>query len=312
MRALTDAEARTIAVLLGSAAAPERERLSRSGLRGRLIMPPGPGLRGRVASRSLRARPDRIGFPFATFLLARPFADRIDELLQRWAGDPGNVLLLGGPAAVVGTFFHPSEKSARTMASGKGWSDLASSSGAVVADLRQPSVPVYLDFEGLWAHLSGTDGTVAYPRGLGGGDPGPTGAPDPSTEYTSHQRWATAELLARPFTDSGRGSHLVGPLGLPFSQQRLVAKGWVNHRVFLDPSKLSSYRGNAADQYSLHLGHPETGIASGSTLPSARPRVSSLPVPLRGEWREGPSWGDGSVDRCGGRCWGPGWLPHGP
>ncbi|HEV2165533.1 MAG TPA: hypothetical protein VGS23_00925 [Thermoplasmata archaeon] len=258
MRALTEAEARTIAVLLGSAAAPERERLSRSGL---------PRSTYHAARRRaydegwLRDRyvpePDRFGLPFATFLLARPFADRIEELLKRWSSEPGNVVLLGGPAAVVGTFFHPSEASARTLALGGGWSDLASSSRAIVADLRQASIPVYYDFEGLWAHLSGTLGTVAYPRGLGGADPVPAAASEPTGALSSHQRWAAAELLARAFTDSGKGSHLVGPLGLPFSQQRLVAKGWVNHRVFLDPSRLSSYRGNAADQYVFISGTPK-------------------------------------------------------
>ncbi|HEV2519453.1 MAG TPA: hypothetical protein VGX00_02370 [Thermoplasmata archaeon] len=260
MRALTDAEAKTIAVLLGSAAAPERERLARSGL---------PRSTYHAARRRaydegwLRDRyvpePDCLGFSFATFLIARPFAERVDELLRRWTAHPGNVMLLGGAPAVLGTFLHRTEEAAKTLASGDGWRDLAGSAGAVVADLRRASVPVYFDFEGVWAHLSGTLGTVAYPRGLGGG--GAAGAvPAPPVPLTEHVRWAAGELLGRPFVTTGDGGRLVGPLGLPFSQQRLVARGWITHRVFLDPSRLSSYRGNAADQYVFISGTPKAGF----------------------------------------------------
>jgi hypothetical protein len=259
MRALTDAEARTIAVLLGSAAAPERERLARSGLprstyhaARRRAYDEG-WLRGRYVP-----EPDRFGFPFATFIVARPYADQVEQLIERWAADAGNVLLLGGPTVVVGTFFHRTEAEARAMAAGKAWGDLAGSAGTVVADLRTPSVPVYYDFEGLWSHLSGTSGTIAYPRGIGGPEPTPPG--DGGTPPTDHQRWAAGELLARPFVDSENGARLVGPLGLPFSQQRLVARGWIHHRVFLDPSKLSSYRGNAADEYVFISGTPKPGL----------------------------------------------------
>ncbi|MCI4358145.1 MAG: hypothetical protein L3J95_00740 [Thermoplasmata archaeon] len=261
MRALTDAEAKTIAVLLGSAASPERERLSRSGL---------PRSTYHAARRRaydegwLRDRyvpePDRFGFPFASFIVARPFADRVGELLRSWQDHPGNVVLLGGPAAVLGTFFHASEASARSMAGGKAWGELAGSASAVVADLARASVPVYFDYEGLWAHISGTLGTVAYPRGLGGDARSGTDPAEPLPALTDHQRWAAGEMLSRSAEDSGAGLPLVGPLGLPFSQQRLVAKGWVNHRVFLDPSKLSSYRGNAADQYVFIAGKPKADL----------------------------------------------------
>jgi len=87
-------------------------------------------------------------------------------------------------------------------------------------------------------------------------------APSPSR----HQWWAAGELVHRPFADplGTTAGQLAGPLGLPFSQRRLVAQGWVNHRVFLDPSTLSSYRGNAADQYVF---------LSGQLRADARPEV---------------------------------------
>jgi len=264
MRTLTDAEAKTIAVLLGAASAPERERLRLSAL---------PRSTYHAARRRayeegwLRDRyvpePERFGLPWASFVVARPYADRGQELVRAWSADPGNAVLLSGPNAVVGVFFRPTGAGTPKSEHGQPWRELVSSSTEVVANLCGPSVPVYFDFEGLWSHLAGTEGTVSYPRGLGGSG----GEPDePPTIPTGHQIWAAGELVQRPFTEDGSGSggRLVGPLGLPFSQRRLVAQGWVNHRVFLDPSTLSSYRGNAADQYVF---------VSGTLRSEARPEL---------------------------------------
>ncbi len=257
MRSLTDAEARTIAVFLGSAAAPERERLARSGL-------------PRSTYHAARRRaydegwltdryvpePERFGYPIAIFVVARPFADRFEELVARWSNEPGLVAMWGGRGAILATFLCSTGKEADGLVAGASWKELVSSSNCVVADLHGPSVPVYFDFEGLWTHLAGIEGMVAYPRGLGGSPAPEDGGTPPLTD---HQRWAASELLARPFQSERPGGRLVGPLGLPFSQKRLVAKGWVNHRVFLDPSKLASYRGNAADVYVFVSGTPKPG-----------------------------------------------------
>jgi hypothetical protein len=264
VRTLTDAEAKVIAVLLGAATAPERERLRISGL---------PRSTYHAARRRaylehwLRDRyvpePERFGLPWATFVVARPFADRSQELAREWSSQAGNVVLLSGPNAAVGAFLHPSQEAAQAFSGSGAWRGSVSSANVMLVDLRGPSVPVYFDFEGLWAHLSGIEGTVAYPRGLGGSG----GSPDePAPRPTDHQMWAAGELVKRPFAsvDGAPEGQLVGPLGLPFSQRRLVAQGWVNHRVFLDPSMLSSYRGNQADQYVF---------ISGQWKPEARPEA---------------------------------------
>jgi hypothetical protein len=261
MRALTDAEARTVAVLLGAATAPERERLQRTALprstyhAARRKAYEGGWLRDRYVP-----QPERFHLPYAVFLLARPFADRQVELADRWDVRPENVVLLRGRTLLFGVFLAGSLDAARAVADGEGWSDLTSGSTSVVADLHGPSVPVYFDFEGLWAHLAGTSGTIGYPRGLGGSPPPEEG----SRPLSEHQIWAAAELVHRPFVEPTRAldGHLVGPLGLPFSQRKLVATGTVNHRVFLDPSKPSAYRGNAADLYVF---------TTGTLRPDARP-----------------------------------------
>ncbi|MFI5414860.1 MAG: hypothetical protein ACHQ16_04235 [Candidatus Lutacidiplasmatales archaeon] len=262
MRELTPAEARVIAGLLGAAAATERERLKR------IAVPRSTyhaARRRAYAEGWLRDRyvpqPERIGFPWAVVVAARPFVDRAEEVTRRWSGEASCAYLAAGPELALGVFLLRDEVSARRTATQLADSSSSSWRQVIVANLHRPSVPVFFDYEGLWAHLAGSEGTVAYPRGLGG-------SPEPQEPVglTDHQRWAVRELLHRAFDSeaSGRAGHLVGPLGLPFTQQRLVAQGVVVHRVFLDPGSLPSFRGHAADQIVL---------VSGSWKPGARPEA---------------------------------------
>ncbi|HKV90597.1 MAG TPA: hypothetical protein VJQ43_05310 [Thermoplasmata archaeon] len=259
MRELTEAEARVIAGLLGSAAATERERLKR------IAVPRSTyhAARRRAYTEGwLRDRyvpqPERIGFPFAVVAAARPFVDRANDLAPRWAADPACAYLAAGTDVVLGVFLARDAAAAREL--GARLDDRAATSWrqVIVADLHRASFPVYFDYEGLWSHLADSGGTVAYPRGLGG-------SPEPAEpgEFSSHRLWATRELLQRAeeAASNGRAGHLVGPLGLPFSQQRLVAQGVVVHRVFLDPARLPPFHGNAADQVVL---------VSGAWKPGAR------------------------------------------
>ncbi|HEV2429440.1 MAG TPA: hypothetical protein VGV64_06325, partial [Thermoplasmata archaeon] len=172
MRTLTEAEARTISVLLGSATAPERERLRRSQL---------PRSTYHAARRRayeegwLRDRyvpePDRFGRPWAVVTVARPFADRVTELSDAWSAETGTVLQFGGTGAMGAVVLFGERKKAERFVERLQEKEIASTSLSVVADLRGPAIPVYFDFEGIWSHLSGTDGTIGYPRGLGGSGP---------------------------------------------------------------------------------------------------------------------------------------------
>src|ERR1700686_937500 len=110
MRSLTEAEARVIAHMLASSPGQERERLRQ------LQLP-------RSTFHAVRRRayaegwlhdryvpdPARFGFPRVTFVVARPFADREDELAQSWDRSPGNVLTWASAQVTFGVFFHESE-----------------------------------------------------------------------------------------------------------------------------------------------------------------------------------------------------------
>ncbi|HEY6237945.1 MAG TPA: hypothetical protein VIZ68_02010, partial [Thermoplasmata archaeon] len=247
MRSLTDAEGRVIAVLLGAASANERERLRRVG---------SPRSTFHAARRRVYAEgwlkdryvpnPSRFGFGVVTFVLLRPFADRVQELTERWSADASNVLTWSTSQLILGVFFHRDAASARRFAQELSELRAASALTIVLSEAAGPEIPVYFDYEGLWTHLAGVSGTLAYPRGLGGG------ASSDGTDresISSHHLWAATELVGRPFGgDAGeRPGHLVGPLGLPFSHQHVLRRGWVAHRVFLEPSVLPPYKGRSAD-----------------------------------------------------------------
>ncbi len=253
MRALTEAEGRVIAVLLGGAGTSERDRLRRI----RVPRSTFHAARKRAYEEGwLQDRyipdPARFGLPVATFAIVRPYVDRVRELVEAWTKEPSTIVLWSSPQFVLGVFLHPSPEVAEQRMKGlvqEGWSRW---SYLLHVDVRGPTVPVFFDYEGLWSHLTDLPGTSTYPNGLGG-----SGTPDePPVQLTPHQRWAAGELIHRPFVsrEEGRAGHLVGPLGLPFSQQRLLRLGWVVHRVLLDPGRVPPFRGRAADQVTLVVG----------------------------------------------------------
>ncbi len=263
MRALTDSEARVIAVLLAARPDRERERLQQVGVPRSTYH----AVRRRAYEEGwLRDRyvphPARIGRPFVTFVVARPYADRFEEFTQRITGDSGTVLLWTATQMGLAVFLHAKPTDGPRLVERLGSGKLAASPISVTVRADEPSIPVYFDYEGLWCHLAGLPGTIAYPHGLGGVIAGPDDdEPETPTPLTAHQRWALSELLQRPFAaaEQGRGGHLVGPFGLPFSQRRMLARGWITHRTLLDPSKLPPYQGRTGDQIVLLSGTPRSG-----------------------------------------------------
>jgi hypothetical protein len=261
LRALTDAEARVIAVLL--AARPDRERE-------RLRQVPVPrstyhAVRRRAYEEGwLRDRyvphPVPLGRPWVSFLVARPFADRVEEFGRAIASDPGNVVLWAGSQTTLAVTFRTEPTGAQHLLEKFEKNRLAASPWSVTVRADAPTIPVYFDFEGLWCHLAGLEGTLAYPHGLGGPLPG-RDVEGQEVLLTAHQRWAVGELLRRPFVvaDQGRGGHLVGPFGLPFSERKMLAKGWVTHRTLLDPARVPEHRGKSADQVVFISGTPKAG-----------------------------------------------------
>jgi len=205
--------------------------------------------------------PVPIGRPYVTFLLARPYADRFEEFGTKLSGDSSNVVFWSGTQIALGVFFDRRPTDGRKLAERIESARLATNPLVLTVDVHGPSVPVYFDFEGLWCHLAELPGTLAYPHGLGGGLPEAEDE-DWRLTLTPHQQWAVSELLRRPFTatEQGRGAHLVGPTGLPFSQRRTMSRGWITHRTLLDPSRVPPYQGRSPDQVVFLAGTPRKEV----------------------------------------------------
>ncbi|MCI4341301.1 MAG: hypothetical protein L3K11_02850 [Thermoplasmata archaeon] len=202
--------------------------------------------------------PVALGYPEATVLVARPFADGREGWAEHAAEEPGAVLVWSGTQFGLTIVFHPSLAAAREARRRLTESSTLSGSVVLTPSLTAGELPVYFDHEGLWANLTGASGTLAYPRGLPRADPPESGAPPLSTPRS---RWAARELLSRPFSAAanGRPEHLVGPFGIPSAQRRLIESGVIVHRVLGEPSRMPAFEGRRGGQIVLATGELRDG-----------------------------------------------------
>ncbi|HXQ79249.1 MAG TPA: hypothetical protein VN819_03415, partial [Thermoplasmata archaeon] len=59
--------------------------------------------------------PVPLGRPWASFVVARPFADRVEEFGQTMAQDPGNVVLWSGAQTTLAVAFHETPEQAEQL-----------------------------------------------------------------------------------------------------------------------------------------------------------------------------------------------------
>lgn len=259
-RSLTEQEARVVGLLLEDSPEGERARLRRWELprstyhhiRRRAYA------QGWVYDRYI-PDPRWVGLPWVSFLLVRPFADFRGSLVDALTRDPGSVHVVVGPNLVLSIHWE-----SRAEAAPRRWATIQEAGWAaggvqLTVELTPGSVPVYFDYEGVWAHLIDRCGTSGYPRRLAGGTaPSGTILPGP---MTSHQKWAVRYLLDRSVSSSARPGPggPAGPFGLPFSVRRLLEQGWVSHRSILALPSLPPYQGRTADRTYFVVGHPRPG-----------------------------------------------------
>ncbi len=268
MRDLTEAEVRVLRALLAAGQENERERLRQTQLPRSTYH----AVRKRAYAEGwLRDRylPDPLlyGFTQATFALARPYADKAEELARAWSSEPGAVVLWQGAAATFAVMLHTSPQEASRQVQRMQRRDLASELLVISPSLQQGGVPVFFDYEGLFGNMAGISGTTSYPRGLGG--PRSVGARRGGALTSEGLRRTTQELLLRPFTapGDGRPGHLLGPVGLPRSQRRLVEQGWVERRVLPDLARIPPFQARLADLTVFVRGEFLPGRSAEALLP---------------------------------------------
>lgn len=258
IRDLTPVEAQVIADLLGAGLESEEDRIRASGYarsgyqesKRRIYA------RGWVEDRYVLS-PAYVGVPHLSFLLARPFLDRMGEVVTKLSGEAGTVLLWSGAQAILAVVFHPTSKDRGRFRERVKAGEFGSEASATTVDATVPTVPVYFDFEGAWRHFTGTAAARRYPRPL----PLPAGQllrRRPSRFASSP---ALLSLLSRPFSSESRerAQHLLGPARLPRSQRRILAQGGVVWRTFPTLSRLPGFEGSRLASLALVRGRLRQG-----------------------------------------------------
>ncbi|HTT26688.1 MAG TPA: hypothetical protein VMH90_07000 [Thermoplasmata archaeon] len=256
MYGLTDAEARVVWSALALPGAAERARLDGSGLASSTYHA---ARRRSYAEGWLRDRyvPDPVafGYPVATFILGRPYAEQIHAVGRRWAATDGAALIWTGTPMALGVFFHPTVPAAhRAMERLQAVLPLRDVSTLTV-DLAEHRIPVYFDYEGAWARIAGIPVSPSYPAGLGYGAGVSMEDAAPRRPVPDRYRATALELMERPFAASPPGViRLLGFGGLDRRQRDLLDGGYLRPRSFLDPSAVPEYRGRQIDQVFLVTG----------------------------------------------------------
>ncbi len=236
---VSSSEARVIASLLGAGLESEEERISRCGLPRSTYQ----DTKRRVYARGLVSdryvpNPLVFGRPFATLALARPFAEEMGDWAHRWSKARGATVVWKGLQTLFGVFLHAGPQPEIPSLSPHAGGSESPPTENLTVDLRRPSLPVYFDFEGAWSRFVGGRELWNYPRPL---------APHSgraSDGVSKGAREIARSLVHRtePSSGSERPPHLLGPVSLPPSSRRLIARGWVGWRSFprLQPIRLEN------------------------------------------------------------------------
>lgn len=247
---LTEVEARVVGALLGEGPESEAERIHRSGL---------PRTSYQEAKRRVYARgwvydrylpnPGVFGHRWASFVIGQPYAEQFEALSTYLTGRPDTVVLWSS----LDSFFSVSLQATPPRPGSEMLERLVGGSRHaqhLTADLFHPSVPIFFDFAGAWAHLAGGPRARHYPRPIAPTMAPPEHGPSPST------RRAAMELVLLPTRSDGaaRAPHRVGPYALPRSSQRLVATGWIVRRTFPNLSLLPPVAGRRLEAVVLVTG----------------------------------------------------------
>ncbi len=279
---LSENDVRVVSSLLGSTLGSGEDRMRDSGLarssyrisKRRLYEA------GVVEDRYL-PRPGLVGTRWVTFLLSRPFADRVGEVAGSLLSNPRSVVVLSGTHMVFSTLYHSSaserEEFEQEVHDGK----LGTPIALLHVDGQEPDVPVYFDFEGAWSRFRGGTGTQGYPRAL----PRASGDRPRRRGIFGGGLGALSSLLKRPFEaeEGGRPQHLTGPDSLTRSQRRLLEEAQVEWRVLLSLTNPPRHKGGELADVLFTKGRLRPGVTASSMLNALVSEADLHPFLLAGD-----------------------------
>lgn len=175
--------------------------------------------------------------PYLTFALAQPFLEAAPATSRAWRDLRENLLLWSSHELAFGVFASAGGGALEALRLALSRPGTHRGEFLLSVDTRTPSLPVYFDFEPVWARTVGREALVAYPQPF----PGPPSGPE--TTLKPVERGAILRLLGRPFLPGGSGRLTTREGGL-FArtwERRCLASGRVRHRTFLDPAQVARW-----------------------------------------------------------------------
>ncbi|HYK93326.1 MAG TPA: hypothetical protein VEY07_04700 [Thermoplasmata archaeon] len=173
--------------------------------------------------------PRLLGDAALTFSVFAPYADRIVDARSRWAASPEAVVVWAMDGALFGVFATRSPAAAEGLRSRLEDAELGVPRFHLTALTEPSAVPAWFDFAGAWARVGGLALPSRYPQALASRT-SPAGD-DAGRRPTPGENAALVQLIARSQTGSAEG----GPSVAPAMEERLVRRGWVSPRTFLNP-----------------------------------------------------------------------------
>ncbi|HEV2429065.1 MAG TPA: hypothetical protein VGV64_04355 [Thermoplasmata archaeon] len=268
MRALSQAEYRTLLAILSSPGASERERIRRSGLPSSTYNV----VRRRAYSDGwisdvLVPSPIAFGWSDVEVRLARPPLAMAESSARAWANEPGCVHLWSGLQSVFGVFFLPDVGTGSTDRDAPadqqtGW--------RVRVRREAGSLPVYFDYSGLWARFGGQPPPKEYPLGLP--------ASEPSTD---RRALAAAVRLLR--SDGAASADRPGWTNLwrfPKAPRAALTEGLLSRRGVLDLARLPPFDGRRLSEVVLIGGRLRAGATGNGLLNALRNDCAVFPFLL--------------------------------
>jgi hypothetical protein len=262
MRGLSQAEVRVIWILLADIHRDDADgarlahvpRTTFQSIRRRAI------LSGWIRERYI-PHPASLGYPFITFRIIQPYAERWPDALQALK-TPYTVLLWASPETIFSVEYsrkivpYPSN----SIKSQFGRQDLMLS-----LEASPKTIPVYFDFEGVWSRWAMGENPIAYPRTF---HDWPTRTQLGRGTRQTARRAAILDLVSRPLEHG-----IFPPIRLTFSRhrlprplQRLIEDGTVSRRLIPDFGELPSINGNHITQVLFVTGLLLEGQSSGALL----------------------------------------------
>lgn len=231
-RRLTETEARVASSLFGAGAEAEESRIRLSEVPRTSYLEAKRRLfdEGLLDARFF-PEPQLLGLDCLTVSTARPHLDQILSLSQAWEQEPGATLVWRGTQSMLGVFLSRSRSDGARLAARLTGEDLTGRSTVMHCDLKEPTAPVYFDFEGAWRNMSTTGRSMRYPRSIGGWGPTQVSKINRNSQLRRCLRSLldlNPEGVATSAPDASRGR---SPTALPRSLRRALDQGLVQWRV---------------------------------------------------------------------------------